>query len=178
MATLNTACIWSKKSAKKNIVPVARAVTFEDFKFWGMEEWRKLCKESTHWMRSKDFPVGVDDMARCYFSVDFCASSSSCCCIIVASSPSLMIIFSLSSRFCTLSHSIHCLSKANWESRDISMLSSGGIYMAIAANNSWVELIYTLFGIDLSRSIFVLFLVTFEATSKLWDMEYWRKWYK
>ena len=28
-ATLNTACIWSKQSAKKNILYVARVVTFE-----------------------------------------------------------------------------------------------------------------------------------------------------
>ena len=101
-ATLNTACRWSQRSAKKNILSVAKVVTFEGTpKFWCMEYWRKCCKERTRWLRSKDFPVGVDDMAHRSFSIDFCTLSSSCCCIIVAKLPSLMIMFSFFSRFCT-----------------------------------------------------------------------------
>ena len=87
-------CRWSKRSAKKNILSVAKVVTFEAKpKLWGMEDWSKWCKENTHWMRRKAFPVGIDDMACCSFSINFCASSSSCCCIIMANLPSLMIIF-------------------------------------------------------------------------------------
>ena len=44
-ATLNNACRWSKKSANKNILSIAKVVTFEAMpKFWGMEDWRKWCK--------------------------------------------------------------------------------------------------------------------------------------
>ena len=133
-----------------------------------MEDQRKWCKERTPWMRSKALPVGVDDMARCYFSIDFCASSSSCCCIIVANLPSLMIICSFFSRFCTSSSSSHCSSKASWASLGIAVLSSGGIDMAIAAYNYWRELIYKISGTDLLRSILVLFLaVSFKKLSSL-----------
>ena len=156
--TLNTACRRSKQSAKKNILSVARVVTFEATpKFWGMEDWIKWCKERTRWMRIKAFPVGVDYMAWCTLSIDLCALSSSSCCTIVANLPSLMIICSFFSRFCTSSFSSHCSSKPSWESLEISVLSSGGIDMAIAAYNSWGELIYHLFGTDLLRSIFILF---------------------
>ena len=80
----NTACRWSKQSAKKNILSIAKVVTFEATpKFWGIEELRKRCKERTCWTRTKAFPVGVDVMVHCSFSIDFCASSSSCYCIIV-----------------------------------------------------------------------------------------------
>ena len=68
-----------------------------------------------------------------FFSVDVCASSSSWCCIIVASSPSLVIICSFSSIFYTSSSFIRCSAKAGWASLEISMLSSGGIYMAITS---------------------------------------------
>ena len=167
--TLNTACRWIKRSADKNILSFSKVVTFEaTTKFWCMEDRRKWCKERTHWMRRKVFPVGVDDMARCYFSIDFCASPSSCCCIIAANSPSLMIIFSFFSRFCTSLSSSHCSNKASRAALAIAMLSSGGIDMAITAYNSWGELIHHLFGTDLLRSIFVLLLsVSFEMLSSL-----------
>ena len=134
LATINTDCRWSKWSAKKNVLSIAKVVNFEaTTNFWGMEDWRKRCKERTRWTRSKDLPVGVDVLARYYFSINFWASSSSCCCIIVASSPSLMIICSLSSRFCTSSYPSRCRAKAIWASLG--------------------ELIYHLFGTDLLRSI-------------------------
>ena len=141
-ATLNTACRWSKWSAKKKILSVAKIVTFEATpKFWGMEDRRKNFKKRTIWMRIKALPVGVYDMARCSFSINLCASSSSCCCIIVANSPSHMIMFSLFSRFYTSSSSSFCISKAIWSSLEISMLSSGWLEMAISSYNSWGELI-------------------------------------
>ena len=162
-ATLNNTCRWSKRSAKKKILSVAKVVTFEAmFKWWDMEDWRKWCKERTRWMRSNDFPVGVDVMACCSFSIDFCASSSSWCCIIVANSPSLMIICSFFFRLCTSSYSSHCSVKVSWESLEISVLSSGGLDMAIAAYNSWGELIYILIGTYLLRSILT---VSFEQLS-------------
>ena len=38
LVTLNTACGWSKLSPKKNILSIAKVVTFELMtKFWGME---------------------------------------------------------------------------------------------------------------------------------------------
>ena len=168
-ATLNTACRWSKLSAKKNILSVDKVVTFEATpKFWGMEEWRKCCKEMTQWMRSKAFPVGVDFMARCSLSIYLCALSSSFYCIIVVKSPSLMIICSLFSRLLTSSSSSHCSNKASWASLEIAVLSSGWIYMAITAYHSWGDLIYHLLGTDLLRSIFGLFLaVSFETLSSL-----------
>ena len=83
-ATLNTACRWSKRFAKKNILSIAKVVTFEVTpKFWGMEDLRKFCKERILWKRRKSFPAVVDEIARCSFSIDFCAYSSSFCCIIV-----------------------------------------------------------------------------------------------
>ena len=85
-------------------------------------------------MRCKAFPVGVDVVSCCYFSVNFCALSSSCCCIIVTSSSSLVIVCYLSSRFCTFSSPIRCSAKASWASLG--------------------ELIYHLFGTDLLRYIF------------------------
>ena len=72
-ANLNTSCRWSERSAKKNILSIARVFTFEAIpKFWGMEYWRKWCKERTCWTISKAYPVGVDAMARCSFSINFC----------------------------------------------------------------------------------------------------------
>ena len=133
-----------------------------------MEEWRKWCKEITRWIRSKAFPVGVDVMARCYFSIDFCASSSSCCCIIVANFPSLMIIFSFFSIFCTSSSSSRCTVKASLASLEIAVLSSGGPEMEISAYHSRGEIIYHFFGTDLLRSIFDLFsAVSFKKLSLL-----------
>ena len=135
LATLNTTCRWSKRSAKKNILSIAKVVTFEVTpKFWGIEDWRKRCKERKLWMRGKSSPVGVDVVARYYFSIYFCASSSSCCCIIVASSPSIMIICSFSSILYTSSSSSRCSAKASWESLG--------------------DLIYHFFGSDLLRFIF------------------------
>ena len=105
LATINTVCRWSKQSAKKNVLSIDRVGNFEATpKFLGMEDWTKLCKERTFQMGSKSFPVGVDFMACCYFSIDLWYLSCSCCCIIVASLTSLMIICSLSSRlFLTVS---------------------------------------------------------------------------
>ena len=41
LATLNTACRWSKQSVKKKILSIARVVTFEATpKLWGMEAQR------------------------------------------------------------------------------------------------------------------------------------------
>ena len=48
-ADLNTACRQSKRFAKKNILSIAKVVTFEATpKLWGMEYLRKWCKERTH----------------------------------------------------------------------------------------------------------------------------------
>ena len=117
LVTLNTACRWSKRSTKKNILSIDKVVAFEaSSKFWGMKEWRKRCKENTRLTRIKAFPVGVDVVAWYYFSINFCAFSSSWCCIIVASSPSLMIICSFSSRFCTSSFSSRSSVLASWAS--------------------------------------------------------------
>ena len=70
--TLSTACRWSKPSTKKNILFISKVITFEGTpKFWGMEVWRKWCKERTRWTRSKGFPVGVHDMSQYYFSIYF-----------------------------------------------------------------------------------------------------------
>ena len=155
LATLNTACRWCKRSAKKNIPSISKVVTFEATpKFWGMEEWIKRCNKSTRWTISKSFPVKVDVMARCSFSIDFCASSSSYCCIIVAKLPSLMIIYSFFSRLCISSSSSCCNAKAIWASLEIAALSSSGLDMAIAVYHSWGELIYHLFGTDFLRYIF------------------------
>ena len=135
LETLNTACIWSKRSTKRNVLSIAKVVTFEaTAKFWGMGDWRKRRTERTHWTRSKAFPVGVDVLDGYSFSTDFCASSSSCCYIIVESLPSLMITCFFSSRFCTSYYSSRCSAKASWASLG--------------------ELIYHLFGTDLLRSIF------------------------
>ena len=135
LTTLNTACRRSKKSVNKNILSIAKVVNFEaTAKFWGMEDWRKRCKERTHWTRSNAFPVDVDAVAQYSFSVDFCALSSSCCCIIVASSPSLIIICSVASRLCTPSSASCCSSKASWASLG--------------------ELIYHLFRTDSLRPVF------------------------
>ena len=99
LVTLNTTCRWSKLSAKKNILSISKVVTFEATpKFWGMEDWRKWCKESTCKTRSKSFPVGVYFISCCSLSIYLLASSSSCCFIIVESSPFIMIICSFSSR--------------------------------------------------------------------------------
>ena len=99
-----------------------------------MEDWRKRYKERTIWTRSKSIPFGVDVLARFFFSVNFWASSSSCCYIMMEILPSLMIICSFFSIFCTSSSSIRCSPKASWASLG--------------------ELIYHLFGTDLLRSIF------------------------
>ena len=53
------------------------------------------------------------------------------------------------SRFCTSSSSSHYSTKSIWASLEISMLSSGGIEMAIAAYNSRGMLIYHLLWMDL-----------------------------
>ena len=136
--TINTACIWSKRPAKKNILSIARVVTFEaTSKFWGMEYWRKWCKERTRWKRSKALPVGIDVMDRWYFFINFCAVSSSCCCIIVEKLPSLMIIFYFFSIFCTSSSWSRCSSKASWSSPEIVNFSSGGLKMTIDAYHPW-----------------------------------------
>ena len=117
LETINTACRWSKRSAKRNILSIARVITSEATpKFWGMEDWRKWCKERKCWTRIEDFTVGVDVVDRCYFSINFCASHPSCCCIIVAIYPSLLIIFDFSSILCTLSSSSHWIAKARWAS--------------------------------------------------------------
>ena len=117
LATLNTACRRSKRFVKKNILSIAKVVTFEAKpKFWGMEYWRKRCKERTRWTISKASPVGVDVVARYYLSINFCASSSSWSYIIVASLPSLVIICYFFSRFGTLSSSCRCRAKAIWPS--------------------------------------------------------------
>ena len=129
---------------------------------------KKWCKERTRGMRSKYFSFGVDFMARCSFPIDFCASSSSCCCIIVAKLPSLIIMFSFFSRFCTSSSSSNYSAKATWASLEIALLSSNGLEMAIVSYHSWGELIYNFFGTDLLISIFVLFsAVSFEKFSSL-----------
>ena len=95
LATLNTAYRWSKRSVKKNILSIAKVVTFEVTpKFWGMKDRRKWCKERTRWTRIKALPVGIDVMFHCSFFINFCASYSSCCCIIVVKYPSLIIMFS------------------------------------------------------------------------------------
>ena len=119
-----------------------------------MEYWRNWRKKRTGITRIKSFPVGVDVMSHCFFSVDFWDSYSSCCCIIVANSPSLIIIFSFFYIFCTFSSSSCCSSKASWGYLEIVGLSSGGIDMAIAAYHSWGDLIYYFFGTDLLQSIF------------------------
>ena len=135
LETIDTACRWSERPAKKYILSITKVVNFEaTSKFWGIEDLRKRCKERTLWKRSKPFPVGVDVVARYYFSIYFCASSSSCCCIIVARYQSLMIICSFSSIFCTLYSSSRWSAKARWE------------YMG--------ELIYHFFGTYFLRSIF------------------------
>ena len=128
LATLNTAFRRSKISTKKNILSVAKVVTFEaTLKFCDMEYWRKWCKERTRWTTSKAFPVSVDVMERCSFSVYFWSLSSYCCCIIVASFPYLMSICSFSSIFCTSISSSRCSFKVIWSSLEIAELSSGGI---------------------------------------------------
>ena len=154
---------------EENILSVAKVVIFEATpQFWGMEHWRKWCKEKTRWMRSKAFPVGVDDMAHCSFPINFCALSSSWCYLIVANLPSLMIMSFFLSRFCTSSSSSYCSAKASWASLDIAELSSDGLEMAIAAYNPWGELINHLFRTDLLISIFVLFsAISFENLSLL-----------
>ena len=39
LVTINTTCRWSKQSTKKNILSIAKFVTFEAMpKFWGMED--------------------------------------------------------------------------------------------------------------------------------------------
>ena len=130
-----------------------------------MEDWIKWCKERTCWTRSKAFPVGVDVTTHCSFSINFCASSSSWCCIIVEKLPYLMVICSFFSRFCNSSSLSRCSANASWASLE-TVLTSGGIDMAIAAYHSWGELIYHFFGTDLLRSIFNLFLtVSFEKLS-------------
>ena len=132
LATLNTAFICSKRSSKKNILSIANVFTFEATpKFWGMEDWRKRCKERKTLTRSKAFPVGIDVVTRYYFSVYFCASSSSCCCIIVEILLSLMIICSFAFIYCTYSSSSRYRAKASWASLG--------------------ELIYHLFGTDFLR---------------------------
>ena len=140
---------------------IAKVFTFEATpKFWGMEDWRKWCKERTLWMRSKSLPGSFDVMARCYFSINICASSSSCCCII--------IICSFFSRFCTLSYSCHCSAKLVWAYMGIAALSSIGIDMEISAYHSWRDLIYHLFGTDFMQYILDLFSsVSFEKLSSL-----------
>ena len=139
--TLNTACRRSKQSTKKNILSIAKVVTFEATpEFWGIEYWRKWCKERTFWTKGKALPVGVDVMACCSFSTNFCASSYSCYCSMVENFPPLMIIYSFFSRFCTLYYSSRCRSNARWASLKISTLSSGGIEMAKPAYNYWGEL--------------------------------------
>ena len=118
------------------------------------------------WTISKDFPVGIDFMAHFSFSVCFFTSSSSCCCIIVEKLPSLMIICYFLSILCTASSSSRCSAKVRWAYLEIYALPSGGIEMAISAYNYWGELIRHLFGTDLLRSIFDLFLtVSFERLS-------------
>ena len=79
-----------------------------------------------------------------------------------------MIICSFFSRICTLSSSSRCSTKASWASLEMAVLTSGGLAMAIAAYNSWGELIYHFSGTDLMRSIFVLFFaVSFKKLSLL-----------
>ena len=123
-----------------------------------MEDWRKSCKERKWRTRTKAFPVSIYDMACCSLSINFCAYSASCCCIIVETFPSLIIICSFLSRFCTSSSSSRCSAKASWVSLEISALSSDGLDMAITAYHPWRDLIYHFFGTDLLRSIFNLFL--------------------
>ena len=168
--TLNTTCRRSKRSAKKNMLSVANVVTVEATpKFWGLQDWRKWCKERTRWMINKAFPVGVDFMSRCSLFIYFCTVSSSCCCIIVTHSPPLVIMIFLFSRFCTSSSSSHCSNKASREYLEIAVLNSGGIDMAISAYHSWGELIYHLFGTDLLRSIFDLIsAISFKKLSSSW----------
>ena len=117
LATINTACIWSKLSAKKNILSIAKVVNFlGDTQVLEYGILKKSSKERTRWMRSKAFPVVVYVVARYSFSIDFCASSSSCYCIIVESSSSIMIICSFASRFFTSFSSSRCSTKASWAS--------------------------------------------------------------
>ena len=80
-----------------------------------------------------------------------------------------MIICSLLSRFCTLSTSSRCSAKAIWEYLEISMLSSGGLEMAIATYHSRGELIYHFFKTAFLQSIFDLSSSeSFEKLSSLW----------
>ena len=122
LETLNTACIWSKWSAKKTYYTLTMLLLLmrrPSSGVWNTEEngTRKVqCKERTCWTRSKAFPVGVDVVSCCSFSINFYASSSSLCFIIVAVLPSLMIICYFSSRFCTSFSSSRCSAKAIWES--------------------------------------------------------------
>ena len=151
LATINTACRWSKLYAKKNLLFISKVVTFEAIpKFWGTVERIKWCKKSTRWTRSRSLPIGFDVMDRCYFSI----SSSSCCCIIVENLTLLMIICSFLSISCTYSYLSCCSAKASWAYLDITALSSGVIDIAIAAYHSWGELIYHLFGTYFLQYIF------------------------
>ena len=135
LATINAACRWGKWTAKKNILYIAKVVTFEaTSKFWGMKYRWKRCNKRTCWTRIKALPVGVDVVSRYSLFVGFCALSSSCCCIIVSSSPYFMIICFLSSRFYTSSFSSCYSANASWA------------YMG--------DLIYHLFGTYFLRSIF------------------------
>ena len=114
---------------------IAMVVIFEETpKFWGMEDWRKSCKERTRWTRSKAFPVSVDVVACYSFFINFCAFSSSWCCRIVASSPPLMIICSFYFILFTSSSSSRCSAKAS--------------------SASLGELISHFFGTDMLQSIF------------------------
>ena len=125
--TLNTACRWSKQSAKKTILSISKVVTFEATpKFWGMEDWIKYCKERTRQTRIKSFPVVVDVMARCSLSIDLWALSSNYCWKIVAGSPPLMIICSFSSRlFLTVSFENLSSSCCNNAARIVSLSVEG-----------------------------------------------------
>ena len=81
-------------------------------------------------------------------------------------SPSLIIICSFFSKFCTSSCSSCCSTKASWVSLDTAELSSGEIGMAIATYRSLRELIYHLFRTHLLRSIFdLLSSVSFKKLS-------------
>ena len=132
----------------------------------GYGQLKKMVQWKEHIITTKYFPVGVHDMARCSFSIDFYAYSSSCCCIIVAKLPSLIIICSFLSRFCNSSSSSRCSAKVSWVSTEIAALSSGRLEMEIDPYYSWRDLIYHLFGTNFLRSIFDLFLsVSFEKLS-------------
>ena len=115
-------------------------------------------RKGTRWTIAKALPVGVDDMSWCSFSINFCDLYYYCCFIILAKSLSLIIICSFFSRFCTLSSSSCCSAKVIWVSLEISVLSSGRLETVIADYHSWRELIYHLFGTDLLRFTFDLFL--------------------